>query len=208
MATARVVFKGPGPQVNGLQARPEGLWVCDQVDNRIYLIDYETGAVLNSFDTPARNLSGIAYGGGPWGAANVRPATLYRHNPYNGQCLQALVLPDPMAGGVHGIEYHERALWVTRPGLLTIQKIDANTGELLHTIPFPAQRSHGLFWLDGTLTCVETNHGHVYKLDPSDGKVLDEWVIEGYEPHGMTRSADGRVWLCDATTNTIALLEK
>ncbi len=77
MATARVVFKGPGPQVNGLQARPEGLWVCDQVDNKIYLITYNNGAIINSFDTPARNLSGITYGdGGPWGAANVRPGAL------------------------------------------------------------------------------------------------------------------------------------
>jgi len=210
VATARVVFKAPGQKANGLQARPEGLWVCDQGDNRVYLVSYADGSVLTSFDTPGRNMSGCAFGaGGVWGAANVRPATLYKLNPANGQCLQALVLPNAMAGGVHGIEYAEDALWVTRPGLKTIQKVHPETGELLHEIPFPAARSHGLFWEDGVLVCVETNNHVVYHLDTKDGRVLEQWVIEGYEPHGMTKAADGRIWVCDAVqTNTIAVIER
>ncbi len=27
---ARVAFRAPGEQVNGLEAVPEGLWLCDQ----------------------------------------------------------------------------------------------------------------------------------------------------------------------------------
>ena len=209
MAQARVVFTGPGKQANGLQARPEGLWVCDQVDNKIYLVSYEDGAPITSFDTPGRNFSGIAFGsGGVWGAANVRPATLYKFNPENGQCVQAIVLPDAMSGGVHGIECAEGALWVTRPGLLTIQKLDPETGDLQHTIPFPETRSHGLFWEAGVIVCVETNNHNVYHLDPTTGKVLDQWHIAGMEPHGMTKSADGRIWVCDATNNTIGIVER
>jgi streptogramin lyase len=209
MATVRDVFKGPGPKANGLQARPEGLWICDQGDDRMYLVDYADGAVITSFDTPGRNFSGCAFGaGGPWGAANVRPSTLYRFNPANGQCLQAIVLPEPMAGGVHGIEYAEDALWVTRPGLKIIQKLDPKTGELLHQIPFPATRSHGLYWEDGAIVCVETNNHVVYHLDPKDGRVLDEWRIDGFEPHGMTKDAAGRIWVCDAETNRIGIVER
>lgn len=37
VAGARMLFKGPGLQVNGLQAAPNGRWVCDQMDNNIYL---------------------------------------------------------------------------------------------------------------------------------------------------------------------------
>ena len=48
VATARVMFKGPGEQVNGLEAVPEGLWLCDQRDNRAYLVDYE-GRSITSF---------------------------------------------------------------------------------------------------------------------------------------------------------------
>jgi len=100
-------------------------------------------------------------------------------------------------------------LWVTRPGTKIVQHIDAETGELLSEIPFPAARSHGMFWdeRDGTLSVVETNHGHVYKLNPKNGEVLDEWVIEGVEAHAMTRSADGRIWIGDAATNMISIVE-
>ena len=68
----RVVFKGPGLQVNGLEAVPEGLWLSDQQDNRTYLVDYE-GNVLSSFPSPARNASGTSFGSGSvWIASNVR----------------------------------------------------------------------------------------------------------------------------------------
>ena len=241
---ARVVFKGPGLQVNGLEAVPEGLWVADQRDDRTYLIDYE-GKVLISFPGPARNASGISFGSGwVWVASNVRPSMIYRHDPTTGHCTAGLHLPNANEGGVHGIQWrpygpgeqppppppakpelHATApagklnagpgvsgtLWVTRPGQKVIDHIDAETGELLKQITFPAPRSHGLYWDDdGTLCVAETNHGHVFRIDPSSGAVLGEWRItaaEGIEVHGMTRSADGRVWVGDAATNLISVVE-
>jgi streptogramin lyase len=110
----------------------------------------------------------------------------------------------PNAGpGVSG------TLWVTRPGTKIIQHIDAETAELLSEIPFPATRSHGMFWDEGdnSLSVVETNHGHVYKLDPKSGTVLDEWQIDGPESHALTRSADGRIWVGDAASNMILVVE-
>lgn len=208
MVKARVVFKGPGPQANGLQADADGLWVCDQVDNRVYFVRYEDGSIVTRFDTPARNMSGMAGGGGAvWTASNVRPSTVYKFNPATGHCLAALILPRASEGGVHGIEWVDGSLWVTRPGLMTLQQIDAETGELKCEIPFPAKRSHGLYWDEGTIVCLSTNDHHAYRLDPANGDVLDRWEVEGIEPHGMTRDAEGRVWVCDASTNGIAVLE-
>jgi streptogramin lyase len=239
---ARVVFKGPGPQVNGLEAVPEGLWLSDQQDDRTYLIDYN-GKVLTSFASPARNASGTSFGAGSvWVASNVRPSMLFRHDPQTGHCTAALHLPNADQGGVHGIQWrpyeggvqppaapekraelHPNApagkrnsgpgasgtLWVSRPGNKVIQHIDAETAELLSELPFPAARSHGMFWeeKDGTLYVVETNHGHVYKLNTQSGEVLDEFRIEGAEVHAMTRSADGRIWIGDASTNELSVVE-
>jgi|GEM_PF-450922 streptogramin lyase len=240
---ARIVFRGPHRQCNGLAAAPEGLWVCDQLDNIVHLVRYEDGAVLTSFRTPARNASGIAWGAGSvWVASNIRPSAIYRHDPATGHCLAALILPDSDRGGVHGIEWwpyrpgepvpppppprpqlHPRTpggepnagpgvsgtLWVTRPGARIIQHLDAETGDVLGTIPFPAPRSHGLYWddTDGSIVCVETNTNVCYRLDPDTGAIRDAWRIEGVEAHGLTRSTDGRVWVCDAATNSIAVLE-
>lgn len=240
VATARAMFPGPGRQLNGLEAVPEGLWLSDQQDNRTYLIDYD-GKVLTSFPSPARNASGTSAGGGwVWVASNSAPSSIFRHDPQTGHCTAQVILPG--GGGVHGIQWRPYApgeqppaapdagpelhpsapggqpnagpgvsgtLWVTRPGALRIDHLDAETGDLLGQIPFPANRSHGMFWdeADGTLSVAETNEGHIYRLDPQDGTVRDEWRIAGLEVHAMTRSADGRIWVGDAAQNMIFAIE-
>jgi sugar lactone lactonase YvrE len=207
MATIDVLFNGPGPKVNGLAVDGEHLWVCDQVDNRIYKIRQRDGSVVSHFDTPARNLSGCGFGGGyVWGASNVRPAAVTKHDPTTGWCVAYLLLPKGMEGGVHGLEWHDGAIWVTRPGMLTLQKLDPESGELLHEIPFPEGRSHGVYFQDGRIVVNGTNTGNVYEIDPADGRVLDQWRVEGFECHGMTRTDDGRVWFCDAETNRIGVV--
>lgn len=208
MATVKVMFRGPGPQANGLSATPEGIWVCDQKDDRIYLIRYEDGSVITSFATPGRNLSGVGYGAGAvWGASNQRPAYVYKFDPATGHCVQAIQLARSMEGGIHGLEVIDGALWVTRPGLLTLEKLDLETGEVLHQISFPGRRSHGVFARDGAIVCNDTNLRTVFHLDPSDGRVLEQWTVEGFEPHGLALDPQGRIWTCDATTNLIGIVE-
>ena len=59
----KTVFKSPGPKPNGLQATQEGLWIMDQGNNRVYLVDYEDGRVLRDLPTAADRASGITYDG-------------------------------------------------------------------------------------------------------------------------------------------------
>src|SRR5207249_11541699 len=99
----RVMFKGPGRQVNGLEAVPEGLWLCDQRDDRSYLVDYD-GQLMSSFPGPARNASGITFGAGSvWVASNTRPSMIFRHNPHTGHCTAVVHLIGE--GGVHGLQW-------------------------------------------------------------------------------------------------------
>ena len=239
-AQARVMFRAPGQQVNGLEAVPEGLWLCDQRNNYCYLVD-DSGAVLRRFPSPARNASGITFGAGSvWVASNTRPSLIFRHDPATGHCLSYLVLSEP--GGVHGLQWrpygpgeqppaaaapkaelHPTApagrlnagpgvsgtLWVSRPGAHRIEHLDAETGEVLGSMAFPLPRSHGMFWdeQDGTLSVAETNGGHILRFEPSSGELLDEWRIEGPEVHGLTRDAAGRIWVGDASTNQVLIVE-
>jgi streptogramin lyase len=239
VSTARVVFAGPGLQVNGLEAVPEGLWLCDQRDNRSYLVD-PAGKVVTSFPSPARNASGITFGAGSvWVASNIRPAMIFRHDPHTGHCTAFIMLEGE--GGVHGLQWrpytdadtrpaapesraelHPSApagrpnagpgtsgtLWVSRPGAMRIEHIDAETGDLLGSFAFPVARSHGMYWNDdGSLSVAETNQGHIYRFDPRAGELLEEWRIDGPEVHGLTRSLDGRVWIGDASTNQVLVVD-
>ncbi|HEY1292647.1 MAG TPA: hypothetical protein VGJ60_06090 [Chloroflexota bacterium] len=239
IATAQLAFHGPGEQVNGLEAVPEGLWLCDQRDNNAYLVDLQ-GRVQTRFPSPARNASGITFGAGSvWIASNTRPWLIFRHDPQTGQCLAYLPLAGE--GGVHGLQWRSYAegeqppsalahgpelhptapagranagpgvsgtLWVSRPSGHRIEHLDAETGELLGSIPFTADRSHGMFWdpRDASLSVAETNFGHIYRYEPRSGELLDEWQVEGHEVHGLTRSDDGRIWIGDASSNEVLFL--
>ncbi|MBV9173703.1 MAG: hypothetical protein JOZ81_26865 [Chloroflexi bacterium] len=241
VATAMQAFRAPGEQVNGLEAVPEGLWLCDQRDNHAYLVDY-AGRQLTRFPSPARNASGITFGAGSvWIASNVRPSMIFRHDRTTGHCLACLVLQGD--GGVHGLQWRPFApgempaaaeearpelhptapagrrnagpgasgtLWVSRPGAHRIDHLDAETGDLLGSIDFPADRSHGMFWdeTDNTLSVAETNYGHIFKFDPRSGDLLQEWQIDGPEVHGLTRGQDGRVWVGDASTNNVLVVNR
>ncbi|HVC32633.1 MAG TPA: hypothetical protein VNL16_03900 [Chloroflexota bacterium] len=206
MAKVHVMFQGPGPQANGLSATAEGIWVCDQKHDRIYLIRYD-GSIVTSFATPARNLSGVGFGAGAvWGASNRRPAYVYKFDPATGHCTQAIELPAAMEGGIHGLEVIDGALWVTRPGQQTIQQLNLETGALEHEIPFPGRRSHGVYAQDGAIVCNDTNLSTVFHLDPTDGRVVKQWMVEGFEPHGLTLDPEGRIWICDATTNRLGIV--
>src|SRR5258708_2317997 len=103
VVTPRVMFAGPGLQVNGLEAVPEGLWLCDQRNDRSYLHDY-SGEVVNSLASPARNASGIPFGAGSvWVASRIRQAMIFRSDARSGQCTAFIMLAGE--GGVHGLQW-------------------------------------------------------------------------------------------------------
>ena len=57
-----LLWKSPDRYPNALEASPEGLWVGDQVSERINLLDWKTGKVLEDFVGEAHNTSGLAVG--------------------------------------------------------------------------------------------------------------------------------------------------
>ena len=136
----------------------------------------------------------------PYGPAN----SLRQHRSRSHSCFRQ------RRGELNAGPGRSGTLWVSRPGAHRIEHLDAETGDLLGVIHFEPPRSHGMFWdeQDGTLNVAETNGGHIFRLEPNSGEVLEEWRIEGPEVHGLTRSADGRIWVGDAATNDILVVER
>src|SRR5215208_6401248 len=65
------LFKAPVIHPNALDAAPDGLWIGDQVSERVFKVDWQTGKVLLELQTESHNTSGLAVGGGSlWLNAN------------------------------------------------------------------------------------------------------------------------------------------
>src|SRR5215510_8035501 len=65
------LFKAPDKHPNALEAQPDGLWIGDQVSERVFKVDWNTGKVLHEVQTESHNTSGLAVGDGYlWLGAN------------------------------------------------------------------------------------------------------------------------------------------
>jgi streptogramin lyase len=174
-AAAQVMFQAPGEQVNGLEAVSDGLWLCDQRDNRCYLVDY-SGEVVTTFPTPARNASGITVGAGSiWVGSNTPPSMIFRHDAQTGHCTAYLVLSG--IGGVHGLQWRPYT-----PGEQPPPAADPKA-ELHPTAP--AGRQNAGPGVSGTLWVSRPGAQRIEHLDAETGHELGVIQFPLPRSHGM-----------------------
>src|SRR5881409_2181692 len=111
------LFKAPDIHPNALEAAPDGLWIGDQVSERVFKVDWQTGNVLRELQTESHNTSGLAVGGGYlWLNANGGVSGRRPPRPGDkpiGEIVQAdiksgktvNVYQPPWRTGVHGITW-------------------------------------------------------------------------------------------------------
>ncbi|MBM3240151.1 hypothetical protein FJZ31_28030 [Candidatus Poribacteria bacterium] len=209
------VFNAPFAKPNGLETAADGLWAVDQVTERVAKLSYQDGSVLAAVETESHNTSGLTYGDDAlWLAANGRNpfrdprptdfdyGRILKVHPTSGATLSAHRMPD--GGGVHGIEWAEGMLWLTTLRTQTLSQVNPDTFEVLHRIPVPHTRAHGLAWDGGYIWCVHTSHRVIVKLDARDGRIAETIEVKEPhpEPHGLTLH-DGVLWYCDAESGAI-----
>jgi sugar lactone lactonase YvrE len=207
---ATVRWYTPGPQPNGLQATGDGVWVIDQQDLNVYLLDWRDGRTLKQFPTATNHSSGITFDGEHiWVASTFPPIELFQYTT-DGKELRRL--PTPGANersGAHGLEWIDGRLWVTVPPSATTYQLDPADGRVLRQFPAPGNRPHGIAWDGRQLWVAETTKRTItaYSLDGQPGRVLElaPGPAEGPEPHGMTYY-QGELWYCDAATRAMCTI--
>lgn len=202
--TIETLFAAPGPQPNGLQATAEGLWILDQGTNEIHLVAY-TGDVLRGFATASDRGSGITDDGRNLWIASTYSREILRVDRETGATLAAFPTPGAGQTGAHGLEWRDGTLWMAVPPVATLYQVDpARDFAVLHQIPAPGNRPHGIAWDGDHLWCAETSHRALYCLNPRNGAIEDGIEIPAAypEPHGMSFH-DGALWYCDATTRAV-----
>jgi streptogramin lyase len=207
MPHIETVFESPGPQPNGMQATPEGLWILDQRTNQVSLVSYQ-GQVLQTLDTASDRGSGVTDDGTALWIASTYSREILRIDRTTGATLAAFDTPGAAKTGAHGLERRGGRLWMAVPPSASIYEIDVESGfSVVHTMPAPGNRPHGIAWDGDDLWCVETSHRALYRLHPRTGAVLQKIEVPAPhpEPHGMTLW-DGAFWYCDAGTRAVCRL--
>jgi sugar lactone lactonase YvrE len=208
--SATVRWYTPGPQPNGLQAVPEGVWVIDQDNLDVYLLDWEDGKILKQFPTTTNHSSGITFDGeNLWVASTFPPIDLFQYS-VDGKELRRLPTPGATEkNGAHGLEWIDGKLWVTVPPSATTYQLDPADGRVLKQFPAPGNRPHGLAWDGHLLWISETGKRTItgYTLDGVAQRHLEMEAgpVEGPDPHGMTYHK-GELWYCDAATRLMATI--
>jgi len=209
------LFKAPDIHPNALEAASDGLWIGDQVSERVFKVDWETGKVLKELQTQSHNTSGIAIGagylwlnanGGVSGRRPPRPAD----QPF-GEIIQADLTTGktiktyrtPWRGGVHGNVFVQetQTIWTTALNINALAEMDPKDNlRILRLIPVKGDRPHGLDWDHGKIWCLIAGDHVIQKLDPESGKVLEIVTLSRTsdpDPHGMCIH-DNYVYFTDA----------
>jgi streptogramin lyase len=221
------LFRAPYALPNDLQMTEQGLWIVDQVTDRVALVapdapdpEYRTCRMAHEIATESSNTSGLAYGEGSlWLAANGSGAgrwrtpretdasegEILRVDPATGKTLHRF--PVPGGGGTHGLDYdpyEPGTLWLTTLRAQTLTQVRIAEGSIRHVIPLPYGAAHGVVRVEDGIWVVHKLEWVIVKLDPRDGTVRDRIEIPRDRPevHGLSRAGDDLLY-CDATTGWI-----
>ena len=214
-ANVERLFKSPDHHPNALEATPDGLWVGDQVSEKVHKLDWDTGKVLLELQTDGHNTSGLAVGAGfLWIGSNgdvngrrpPRPTDrafgeITQADLKTGKVVKAHRLP--WGGGIHGTTYsaETNTLWVTALSLRAIAEIDVRDKmRIVRMLPAPYDRAHGLSWDSESMWVLYAGERLVRKFNPDGGRLLETIAISPTtdpDPHGMCIHR-GYMYYCDA----------
>jgi streptogramin lyase len=211
-----LLYKSPDRYPNALEAAPDGLWVGDQVSERINKLDWKTGKVLEDFIGEAHNTSGLAVGGGYiWiGCNGAGTAAQLREfkRPFDrdyGEVVQLDMKGKQVKAyravwnsGVHGTVWVNETgkLWTVAPSIeLAVEMDPKDNLRITRMVPIGGGTPHGIDFYDGGLWILAAADRLVRKHDPNNGRVLEIWQFgpEDPDPHGMCLH-EGHVYFTDA----------
>lgn len=209
------LFKSPDIHPNALETASDGLWIGDQVSEKVHKVDWETGKVLVEVQTESHNTSGLAIANGYFwmganGGVSGRRPPRPNDKPF-GEILQVdmktgkiiKAYRPPWQGGVHGVTYvpQTQSLWATALNINAIAEMDIKDNlRILRMFPVRGDRPHGLDWDNGSLWVLFAGDREIRKYDPDSGRVLDIVKLSPTtdpDPHGMCMH-NGYMYYCDA----------
>ena len=189
---AEIAFKSPGPQPNGLQATKEGLWIINQSDgSRAYLVDYDNGKVLRSFETDTVRPSGITFDGEALWIGSTFSYENVRCNATTGAVIERRPTPGAVMYTMAGDPAQRRSplaggpMAQARPAAAGDTPGQPQLARLTQPPSTRLQGAHGQEWRDGKLWTTCTSARTIYRLDAKTWVVEKRLLAPGNRPHGL-----------------------
>ena len=223
------IFRPPYSVPNGIQDTDEGIWVADQVTDRVALMrkgekdEYGVLRMVREIQSESSNTSGLAIGDGAlWLAANgngskwrevresdAESGEILKVDPDTGDTIDRFTLPG--GGGTHGVEFdrfESDALWLTTLKSQALTQIKLSDKSILRVIPLPYCRAHGVVRVEDGIWVVHTADRVIVKLDIEGRGELDriEVPLPNPEPHGLSIHEGGFLY-CDAASGWVISIE-
>jgi len=200
--------------MNALETAQDGLWIGDQVTEKVCRIDWKTGKILQEVQCESHNISGLAVGGGYiWAGSNGSVSNRRPPRPHDreyGEFSQLDMKTGKViktyrpvwGGGTHGLTYNPATgtLWTAALAIQCVAEMDPKDNlRILRMFRTPGERAHGLDVDNQFLYILFSTDREVHKYELNGSRHLEIIKISASDPdpHGLALH-DGYLYYCDS----------
>jgi DNA-binding beta-propeller fold protein YncE len=175
------------------------LWLAENDQDKIYKMNPSNGDLLQSFDAPGNEPSGLTWDGESLWCAEWEEAMIYKLDPSSGSIIESFEAPEDQPTG---LAWDGRYLWNADNALGKIFKIDPSSGELIDSFDSPRIDPKGLTWDGQDLLVSITSEKKIYRIDHSNGMIVADFKGTAENNHGL--AWDGQyIWESDHSNAVI-----
>ncbi|MFB0565411.1 MAG: transglutaminase domain-containing protein [Candidatus Aminicenantaceae bacterium] len=193
------VMKTPGPCPTGLAFDGKHLWLADDVTDKIYKIDPETGKILKTIDSPGNHPEGLAWDGKYLWHIDSGEKFMYRLDPETGEALSIL---ESNSSNPRDLAWDGKYVWIADYRRDILIKVSPEDGMMVQNFPSPAREPAGLAFDGKYLWVTDRSEDRIYLVNPEDGLCLSSLRSYGPFPYGLAWG-DDVLWNVDYENDEI-----
>jgi len=162
------------------------LWVADSLNNEIFKIDLENGAVSKRLPAPGETPIGLAFDGENLWIADTRSSRIFKVSSHDGRVLSEYISP---VKSPSGLAWDCAGLWVAGTDSCKHTSIDCYTPRMVRLdpvsgrvtqelrLPSKIARPAGLVWGDGTFWLGDFILNRVFVLSPTKAEDIADATV-------------------------------
>ena len=164
------------------------------------------GEILQSFPSPGRTPTGLAWDGNSLWSADLATKTIYQIDPNTGEVKYAV--PAPNNAMISALEWDGSHLWCSDFLNNCLYKLDVSDGSIVRTISLNSEAPQGMTFHGGHLLCQDSESQKIYKLDINTETYADSMMTVGGYKDNLGIAWDGAyLWSTDLENRVLCMID-